>query len=88
MAMPPENMKKLHSFPPSLQEGKDISITFLSTFQQQKGLFRVFFWRGFDGKGGQIFRGEDSRFLERAIINFTSRPLFDLLFTCRMKDVV
>ena len=26
-------------------------------------------------------------FLEMAIINFTSRLSFDLLFTCRLKDV-
>ena len=40
------------------------------------------------GKGGSQFslRG-GSEFLEIAIINFTSRISFGLLFTCRRKDV-
>ena len=39
------------------------------------------------GKGWSIL-GRDSRFLEIAILNSTSKLLFDLLFTCRLKDVV
>ena len=39
-------------------------------------------------KGGvcQFLEGR-SRFLEKANINFASRILFDLLFTCRLKDI-
>ena len=39
------------------------------------------------GGGGQFFEWS-SGFLEKAIINFTSQFLLDLLFTCRLKDVV
>ena len=42
---------------------------------------------GRGGGGGSIFGG-GSGFLEIANINFTSRLLFDLLFICRLKDVV
>ena len=39
------------------------------------------------GKRGQFLEGR-SEFVEIAIINFTSQILFDLLVTCRMKDLV
>ena len=38
------------------------------------------------GKGWSIFLGAGSGLLEIAVINFTSRILFDLLFRCRLKD--
>ena len=41
-----------------------------------------------DEKGGGQFFEWSSGFLEKAIINFTSQFLLDLLFTCRLKDVV
>ena len=39
------------------------------------------------GKGGHFFLEYGSEFLEIAIINFTSRFLFNLIFACRLKDV-
>ena len=52
------------------------------------GALKNSFWReGLMGKGGQ-FLEEGSGFLETAIINFTSRLLFGLLFTCRLEDVL
>ena len=54
----------------------------------RKGKFKNFFWRGKElmDKGWPIFGGEAQRFLEIAIIPFTSRLLFDLLFKvdCKM----
>ena len=49
----------------------------------------TFFWGGgarWEGCGKCLDEG--SGVLEIAIINFTSWTLFDLLFTCRLKDVV
>ena len=40
------------------------------------------------GRGWSIFGRGASGFLEKAILNFTLQFLFDLLFTCRLKDVV
>ena len=37
---------------------------------------------------GQFLEGGYSGFLEIVTINFTTQLLFDLLFMCRLKDVV
>ena len=74
----------LVSIHPSLEGG-------VNTFQQfcrREGSLQDIFWRGawLDGKGLVSFwRG--FRVLEIAIINFIWRLLFDLLFTCRLKDI-
>ena len=39
-------------------------------------------------RGGQFLEGGRSGLLEIAIVSFTSRLLFDVLFTCRLKDAV
>ena len=52
------------------------------------GGWRIYFGGELDGKGGTQFSvSGGSEFLEIAIINFTSRISFGLLFTCRRKDV-
>ena len=46
-----------------------------------------YFFEGLHGKGEINFWRGGSGFLEIAIINFTSRLLFELQFTCRLKGV-
>ena len=47
----------------------------------------IFFGRGLDGKRGVNSWSGGSRFLQIAIIDFKPLLLFDLLFTCRLKDL-
>ena len=53
------------------------------------GVEEFFFFggEGLVGKDGHILEGV-SRFLEVTIMNFTSRLIFELMFTCRLKDVL
>ena len=51
-----------------------------------EGVFEDLFGGGSWWEGGSILEGR-SGILEIIIIIFTSRILFDLLFTCRLKDV-
>ena len=53
------------------------------------GIWRFSFGgRAWWERGGQFLEGEGSEVLEIANINFISLFLFDLLFMCRLKDVV
>ena len=56
-------------------------------FTKGEGFEEFFLRGGLDGKGWSFFLENGSGFLEIAIINFTSRFLFDLIFACRLKDV-
>ena len=63
----------------------------LKGFQQicrRGGSWRIFWGGAIWERSGQFLDGAGPRFLEKAIINFTSQFLFDLLFTGRQKYVV
>ena len=49
--------------------------------------FSLLFLQSDLGKGRSIFGGGGFGFLEIAIIHFMSQLLFNLLFTCRLKDL-
>ena len=70
---------RIHSFYPPAREG-------VNAFQQFCGRQGIFLEKGLDGKDVVNFwRG--LRGFQRQLLNFTSRLLFDLLFTSRLKDV-
>ena len=55
----------------------------------RKWVLKIFFF-GVEGRVGKVghFLEGVSGFLEVTIMNFTSRLIFELLFTCRLKDVL
>ena len=63
----------------------------LNAFQQliRREVWRILFWIGaWLERGGQFLEWKGTDFLEITIKSFTSPPLFDLFFMCKLKDVI
>ena len=73
---------------PGIVLGSEKWVKGISTILQKGGFEDFFFRKGLDEKGLVNFMGGVSGFLEIPVINLTSRLLFDVLFTRRLKDVV
>ena len=58
------------------------------TILRKKAFEGIFFKWGLDGKRLVNCLREGPSFFEVVIINFTSQLLFELLFPCRLNDVV